>query len=127
MSQRLLLRRSDKPSEHDGVYDCILTELDNDPREVQAKLEKDYFCVFYHCNIRRFLGPWKVFIEDLQIYKQHEVLLKEIFNYFGKEKGGWPECVWQFSFFHTKTKESLWHPTKEQFEEYLTNRKEATK
>lgn len=83
MSQRLLICKSDDvPKKHQ--YDCVLTEKTKHPMQELANK-------FFAWDVVSYFGPWRIWIKDMDVYREHEDFLVKIFKGLGHK---YPEDVW---------------------------------
>lgn len=86
-----------------SFYDLVL----NDERDADEKLRRDWLVM----DGGMFLGPWKIRIGDLELWKCIEPLLAKMFTELGHQ---YPECVWMFYY----GDRSLEHPSKDKLQKF---------
>jgi hypothetical protein len=100
MSQRLYI--GSNPPEK--IYDCVIDSTEN----VGEKLLSEYFCL----SKDTFIGPWKIRIADLGLYRLIEPDVRAAFELLGKS---YPSDVWVFYM----NGHSIDHPTTIELDSFL--------
>jgi hypothetical protein len=100
MSQRLHIGKTDKT-----LYDCIIADADG----AELKIKEDFLCLQPNGY---FLGPWKIRISDVALYREIEPILTQVFSSIGNE---FPKCTWVF--YHGD--KDIVHPTREELDAWL--------
>jgi hypothetical protein len=106
LSQRLLVCRADHAN-MDG-YDAVLTERLSEA-EARAVLVADW--LFGHGRV--YFGPWKITVEDVAVYRQHERMIAAVLE---SRRHAYPDAVWVF---YAPGRPRLEHPTREALEAWL--------
>lgn len=99
MSQRLYVGKTEEK-----WPDCIIDRVEG----AQGKLLEEWLCwtgLF-------FLGPWKIRIGDMELFRELNSVLRKTFEVVGRK---YPKDVWVF-YWNDRTIE---HPTEEQLERWL--------
>jgi len=107
MSQRLLISRSPHT---DSCYDCVLDGNQKSESEVIKAIEDDFFCRDHRTGT--YLGPFKITIDDIDLYKAYESMIKKAFVDIGRR---YPDDVW---FIYCKGK-NIKHPNRNQLKEFI--------
>ena len=102
MSQRLAIGK-----ERNG-YDAFIT-ADMSPEEIDKILDWDWI----RKTSDSYLGPWKIFIYDTDLFKKVDALLNVFFTKMGPE---YPECIWVF---YSTGEEKISHPSRKELDEWL--------
>jgi len=107
MSQRLHVGKT-----KESFYVCVI----EDESDVYNKLLSEFFCK--HNGV--FLGPWKIRIGDINLFKKIEFLLSKAFDSVGKK---YPDDVWVFY----QEDKYLVHPTKKELAKWINVQNEISK
>lgn len=110
MSQRLLIGKSEK--DNLNVYEVVITR-ETDKERIVDIIKTDFF-KYRPAEDKDFLGPWKIRINDVELFKEIWPKIQKCFRFFGKK---FPEDVWCF-FLNDKKIE---HPTKRELLLFIDN------
>lgn len=100
MSQRLHIGETT-----DDTYDCVVI----DDRDIYNKLLSEW--LLYSNGM--YLGPFKIRIENVILFKKIEPEIKRLFNNIGQN---YPEDIW----FIYKGKNSIEHPTEKELNDFIS-------
>jgi hypothetical protein len=100
MSQRLHIGPTDDP-----VYDCVIASTEG----VMEKLMADWLCMNEGDG---YLGPWKIRIGDLDLWRKIEPTVAGLFRDLGRS---FPDEIWAFYMGDRRIE----NPTAEQLSEWL--------
>ena len=102
MSQRLAI------GQDRSGYDAFITE-DMSPEEIEKILDWDWV----RSSSGSYLGPWKIFIYDTDLFNKVDPALQAFFAQRGQ---AYPECIW---YFYSEDDEKISHPSREELDEWL--------
>jgi len=60
-----------------------------------------------------YLGPWKIFVYDMDLFRKVNVHIHRLFAAQGQE---YPECIWGF---YCQSYRSIIHPSREELENWI--------
>lgn len=99
MSQRLHIGQTDNKT-----YDCVLSS----EHDVRSKLRKDWLC----CEYKMFIGPWKIFIGDVVLFRAVEPVIASTLAEIGTT---YPDDIWVF----VCDSRTIEHPTQAELDAWL--------
>ncbi len=105
MSQRLLVTTN--PRKYEDVYDAL---IHNEMNENEIFREIEY--KWLDRNGGMWFGPWKVRIEDINVFKLAEPFIQSVFADIGEV---YPDCVWVFY----KDRKTIEHPSQAELGDFL--------
>lgn len=107
MSQRLLISNS----KESAIYDCIIR---NDTISV-SRIQKEW--LLYNPKRRVFLGPFKIRIDNIALFRRVQDKIKKSLETLGKK---YPDDVWAFYFKDMVIE----HPTGDELNNWLAELEE---
>lgn len=103
MSQRLAIGQ-----DRDG-YDAFIASSMS-VATINKMLRDEWICLRSNGS---YLGGWKIFIYDKDLFKKVSPLIHQLFTELGQE---YPECVW---FFYSEDNGKINHPSRKELNEWI--------